>query len=215
MPDDVKPRRRYSSSIRREQANETRLRILAAARHLFLGRGYAATTVEAIAQEAAVAVQTIYSSFGTKREILFALLGLSIGGDEEPIGILERPDPVRMHDEPDQRRQLEMMAQGIRKIMERAGPVFSVMRVSAAADPEIATRYRKLQEDRLRNMTRVVGWIAERGPLREGLTLAEGADILWTITSADVHWLLTVERGWTAEQYERWLRDTLVASLLP
>lgn len=214
MPDNVKIQRRYTSSIRQEQAKETRLRILDAARRLFLARGHAATTVEAIAKEASVAVQTVYAGFGTKRGILIALLELSIGGDDQPIGVLERPDPLRMRDELDQRRQLEMMAEGIRKIMERAGPVFTVVR-AAVADPEIATRYERLQEDRLRNMTRVVGWVAARGPLREGLSTAEAADIMWMLTSADVHRLLTIDRGWTMEQYERWLGDTMIASLLP
>ncbi len=214
MPDNVKTQRRYTSSIRQEQAKETRLRILDAARRLFLARGHAATTVEAIAKEASVAVQTVYAGFGTKRGILIALLELSIGGDDQPIGVLERPDPLRMRDELDQRRQLEMMAEGIRKIMERAGPVFTVVR-AAVADPEIATRYERLQEDRLRNMTRVVGWVAARGPLREGLSTAEAADIMWMLTSADVHRLLTIDRGWTTEQYERWLGDSMIASLLP
>ncbi|MDQ3541660.1 MAG: TetR/AcrR family transcriptional regulator [Chloroflexota bacterium] len=214
MPDNVKTQRRYTSSIRQEQAKETRLRILDAARRLFLARGHAATTVEAIAKEASVAVQTVYAGFGTKRGILIALLELSIGGDDQPIEVLERPDPLRMRDELDQRRQLEMMAEGIRKIMERAGPVFTVVR-AAVADPEIATRYERLQEDRLRNMTRVVGWVAARGPLREGLSTAEAADIMWMLTSADVHRLLTIDRGWTMEQYERWLGDTMIASLLP
>jgi len=214
MPENVKNRRRYTSSLRREQAEETRRRILDAAHDLFLTHGYT-TTIDAIANEAQVAVQTVYAGFGNKRGILFAVLERAIGGDDQPIGMLERPDPARMRGEPDQRRQLEMMARGIRRIMERAGPVFTVVRAAAVADPEIATRYERLQEERLDNMTRVLGWVSERGPLREGLTPAQGADILWTLTSADIHRLLTIERGWTGDQYERWLAGTLVASLLP
>jgi len=215
MADDVKRRRRYESPIRQEQARETRLRILGAARRLFLARGYVATTVGAIAQEAGVAAQTVYGVFGSKRAVLTALMDVSIGGDDRPVAVLERAEPQRMREETDQRRQLAMMAHGIRLILERAGPVFDVMRGAAAADPEIATLYRHLQEERLRNMTRVVAWVAEKGPLRDGLTIPDAADIVWTFTSADVHRLLTVERGWTAERYERWLGDALVAALLP
>jgi len=215
MTENVKNRRRYTSSIRRDQAEETRRRILDAAHDLFLTHGYTTATIEAIANDAQVAVQTVYAGFGNKRGLLFALLERSIGGDDQPIGMLERPDPVRMREEPDQRRQLEMMARGIRRIMERAGPVFTVVRAAAVADPEIATRYERLQEERLRNMARVLEWVRERGPLREGITISQGADILWTLTSADVHSLLTIERGWPGDQYERWLADTLIASLLP
>ena len=215
MHDDVKPRRGYSSAIRQEQARETRLRILDAARRLFLERGYVATTIEAIAQEAGVAAQTIYVAFGNKRTILARLMDVSIGGDDQPIAVLERPEPQRMRHEPDQRRQVRMLAHGIRGILERAGPIFDVMRSAAAADPQIAELYRRLQEERLRNMMRVAGWVAEKGPLRTGLTVADAADIVWTLTSADVHRLVTVDRGWPGEQYERWLGDTLIALLLP
>ncbi len=212
---DVKSRRRYESPIRQEQARETRLRILEAARHLFLSQGYVATPIGAIAHEAGVAAQTVYVAFGNKRAILAALMDVSLGGDDEPVGMLERPAPQRMRDEPDQRRQLAMMAHGIREILERAGPIFDVMRGAALADPEIAEMYRRLQEERLHNLTSVVGWVAEKGPLRDGLTVADGADILWTLTSADVYRLLRVERGWTGERYERWLRDSLIGALLP
>lgn len=215
MPENVKNRRRYTSSRRREQAEETRRRILDAAQDLFLTHGYTAATIESIANDAQVAAQTVYAGFGNKRGVLFAVLERAIGGDDQPIGMLERPDPVRMRAEPDQRRQLEMMARGIRTIMERAGPVFTVVRAAAVTDPEIAARYERLQEERLRNMTKVLQWVRERGPLREGLTIPQGADILWTLTSADIHSLLTSERGWPGDQYERWLADTLVASLLP
>lgn len=215
MSDEVKPRRRYVSALRQEQARETRQRLLTAARRLFLARGYAATTIEAIGQEAGVAAPTVYAAFGTKRAILARLMDVAIGGDEQPLGVLERPEPQRMRQEPDQRRQLSMVAHGIRAILERAGPLFAVLRGAAAADPEIAGLYTRLQEERLRNMARVVAWVAEQGPLRAELTVADAADILWAMTSAEMHQLLTVDREWSGERYERWLRDALGAALLP
>ncbi len=215
MSNEVNARRRYESHIRQAQSRETRLRILEAARRLFLAQGYVATTITAIAREAGVATQTVYVSFGNKRSILTSLMDLSIGGDDQPVGVLDRAAPQQMRHTPDQRRQLEMMAHGVREIMERASPIFDVMRSAAAADPEIATLYRQLQEERLHNMARVVAWVAEKGSLRSGLTVAGGADIVWTLTSADVHRLLTVDRGWTGEQYQRWLGDTLITLLLP
>lgn len=215
MSDEVKRRRRYESPIREEQARETRWRILEAARRQFLVHGYVATTVASIAQMAGVTAQTVYAAFGNKRAILVAVLDVAIGGDEQPVGVMDRPEPQRMRDEPDQRRQLEMMARGIRGILERAGPIFDAMRGAASVDPEIAELYQRLQAERLRNMTRAVGWVAEQGPLRAGLSVDDGADIVWTLTSADVHRLLMVERGWTGERYERWLADSLIATLMP
>lgn len=215
MSNEVNPPRRYESYLRQQQSRETRQHILDAARRLFLSRGYVATTIAAIGQEAGVATQTVYVSFGNKRSILTSLMDLSIGGDEQPVGVLQRSAPQQMRHTLDQRRQLEMMAHGIREIMERASPIFDVMRSAGAADPEVATIYQRLQEQRLKNMAHVVEWVAANGPLRQGLTVRAGADILWTLTSADVHRLLTVDRGWTGEQYEHWLGDTLIALLLP
>lgn len=67
MPENVKNRRRYTSSRRREQAEETRRRILDAAQDLFLTHGYTAATIESIANDAQVAAQTVYAGFGNKR----------------------------------------------------------------------------------------------------------------------------------------------------
>ncbi|MGH3491995.1 MAG: TetR/AcrR family transcriptional regulator, partial [Sciscionella sp.] len=67
-------KRRYDSTRRREGALRTRARMLDAARQLFATRGYAATSVEAIAQGAGVSPQTFYTAFATKRGVLFALL---------------------------------------------------------------------------------------------------------------------------------------------
>ncbi len=215
MSEEVKPRRRYKSAIRQEQAGETRARILAAARKLFLERGYVATSIEAIAREAGVATQTVYAAYGNKRTVLARLMDVSLGGDDQPVGVLERREPQRMRNEPDQRAQLRMMAHGIREIMERAGPIFDVMRSAGTAEPEVAALYGRIQDERRRNMARVVGWVAENGPLRDGLSMDDAADIVWTLTSAEVHRLLTADRGWPEERYERWLGDTLIASMLP
>jgi AcrR family transcriptional regulator len=213
--DEIKPSRRYSSTLRDEQARETRLRLLEAARQLFIDCGYAGTSIEAIARQAGVAVQTVYGAFGNKRTILARVLDLAIGGDDQPVSLLDRPERQSMRNEADPRQQLRMMAHGIRGVLDRAGPIFAVMRAAAASDPEIAALHDRIQDERLENMRRVLGWITVHGPLQDGLSTTEAADILWTLTSADVRNLLVTERGWTGEQYERWLADTLIAFLLP
>jgi AcrR family transcriptional regulator len=213
--EDVKPGRRYASALRDEQARATRLRVLDAARRLFIEKGFAGTSIEAIAREAGVAVQTVYGAFGNKRTILARVMDLVIGGDDQPVGVLDRPGRQSLRDEPDQRLQLRRLARGIRSILDRAGPVFAVMRAAAPADPELAALYNNIQSERLQNMTRVLGWISHNGSLRDGLTEPTAADILWTLTSADIYNLLVTERGWTGDQYADWLADALIAALLP
>ncbi len=213
--EDVNSRRRYDSRMRDERAQKTRSCILAAAKSLFLKHGYVPTTMAGIAREAGVATQTVYVTFGTKRAILAAVMGETIGGDDQRIGMLERADPQRMREETDQRLQLRMMAHGIREVLDRAGPMFDVMRIAAASEVEIHAAYTELQEQRRQNMASVVGWITDKGPLKPGLTETEAADVLWTLTSADVHRMLRDERGWTPEQYEEWLAESLINALLP
>src|SRR5687767_8230835 len=79
------------NGVRAAKAAATRARMLAAARSLFVARGYTATTMRSIADEAGVAVQTMYFTFATKRAVLSELLDLEVAGDTAPVATLERP----------------------------------------------------------------------------------------------------------------------------
>ncbi len=210
----VKDRRRYDSSLRRRQASETRARILDAAERLFAARGYPGTTMEAIASEAGVATDTVYASFRTKAGVLHALIDARVAGDESPVALLDREGPRAVQAEPDQKRQVSGFAVDVSGRIERARPVDDIMRGAAAVDSEIATLRAELQQGRYENMRQFVSWLAANGQLREGLTEAEAAAIVWTLTSSDVHRLLRSERGWTAERYRAWLGETLARTLL-
>ena len=207
--------RRYDSTRRQAQARETRQQILAAARGLFITRGFAGTTMEAVAQEAGVAVETVYSAFGSKRTLLARLVDRAVGGDDEPMHILDRPGPQQVMLEPDQRRQLQIFARGMAEIMERVGPLFGVMRGAATMEPEIAALLHGLLTERRENLGLFVQGVVHHGPLRAGLSEDEATDTVWTLTSAEVHHLLTVDRGWSQEHYVQWLGDTLTLVLLP
>jgi AcrR family transcriptional regulator len=208
-------KRRYNSARRQIQARETRLSILEAARQLFTTRGYAGATMEGIAQEAGVAVETVYMAFGSKRAVLARLVDLAVAGDEEPILLLDRPGPQRVRSEPNQRRQMRLFAHDIAQIMERVGPLFAVMRSAALTEPEIATLLQRLLADRRESMMVFAGWVERNGSLRAGLSADEAADSVWTLSSAEVHHLLRMDRGWTMERYEQWLGDSLITLLLP
>ena len=72
---------------------EIRDRILVAAATLFTKHGYVATTIEAVAAGARVAVDTVYATFGTKRNLLAALVGLRVTGDTQGLDVLEGEGP--------------------------------------------------------------------------------------------------------------------------
>ena len=210
-----KPKRRYDSTRRKSQARETRRQITEAARKLFAERGYTGATIESIAQEAGVAPETIYAVFGSKRAILAHLIDISVGGDDEPIRLLQRPGPQAVFQEHDPRQQLQMFSQDISVILERVAPLFETLRLAAKTEPDIADLLQNILRERLHNMASLVQRLSEQGPLREGLTDEQAAEIVWTLTSPEVFSLLTSDRAWSREQYIRWLADALTRLLLP
>lgn len=211
----VKPQRRYDSALRKEQARQTRAAILQAAQALFAERSYASTTVEAIASQAGVAVDTVYAGFGHKRSLLSALMDVRVGGDDEAIDLLDRSGPQSVRLEPNQRRQLEGFAKDVTRIVERARPVDDIMRGAAVVDSEIAALRAGIQQHRFQNLLKFVSWVTANGPLRGGMSEEEAATIVWSLTSPEMHRLLRVDRAWTMERYREWLADTLTRTLLP
>jgi AcrR family transcriptional regulator len=212
----VKSTRSYRSPLREAQARETRRRVVSAARDLFLDRGYAATTIAAVARGAEVSADTVYSTFGSKIAVLKAVLDVAVGGDDTDVAILDRPDPQAMRAEPDQRRQVAMFAAGMTAQLERIRPLDDILRGAAAVEPVAADLRTDLQERQRRAaMATVVSWIAAHGPLRDGLSEEEATAVVWTLTSPEVHRMLRETSGWSAQRYEQWLRETLTDGLLP
>jgi AcrR family transcriptional regulator len=140
MSEDVKPRRRYDSTRRQAQAAQTRQDILAAAQRLFLERGYAGTTLAAIATAAGVVVETIYRAYGSKAELFKAVVRAAVAGgaDRAQVPVEQRPAIAAVIAEPDPHRQLELYAATQPGIHARAGPLLRVLVGAAAADPELA-----------------------------------------------------------------------------
>jgi AcrR family transcriptional regulator len=215
MPKQTPTKRKYDSSRRKEHARQTRLQIAEAARKLFFERGYAGATIEAIAEHAGVAKETIYAIFKNKREILAFLLDISVGGDDLPVRIIDRPEQKAMLLGTDQSRQLDLFARGITEVMSRAAPVFEVTRIAAKTEPEIARRIKHLYRERLENMATIVHHVAANGPLQDGLDEAQAAEIIWALTSPELFQLVNENLSWSKEKYSQWLAGILKRLILP
>ena len=208
-------RRPYNSTLRAEQAAATRTRILESARALFVEQGYPGTTVTQVAGAAGVAADTVLHVFGSKKALLTAVLDVTVGGDEDPVSVLDREGPQAMRREPDQRRQIAMFARGMAGQLERIRPVDDILRSAAVVDPDARALRDDLQlRQRRAAMAQVVTWIAANGGLKSSTTVVQATDTVWTLTSPEVHQLLREHCGWTADQYREWLRDTLESTLL-
>lgn len=216
MPRTVKPKsqkRQYDSSKRREQARATRRAILDAARALFVERGYPATTLQAVADEAGVAVQTVYATFGNKMELLRQVIDVAVVGDDEAIPLIQREAVQRIEAEADQRTRARLQAVLIREIAERTAPVAMVARGAAGADPEAAELWRRFMAERRVGMAHAARVLSGRDGLR--LPIEDAADVIHVLWSPEVYTMLVHELGWTAERYETWMTDALERLLLP
>lgn len=213
MPNRVKTRR-YDSPKRREQAAATRREILEAAQRLFEHDGYATTTIAAIAEEAGVAVKTVYVAFETKSGVLRALWNMLLRGDEGDAPVAERTWYREVLEEPDPRAQLALNARNSRTAKNRIAGVLRVIRHAAPADADIADLWSRIQNDFYENQRAIVEQLAKKKALKPKLDVARATDILWSLNHPDVWHLLVAERGWTPEQYEEWFRDAAQSQLL-
>ncbi|MEW9529451.1 TetR/AcrR family transcriptional regulator [Microbispora sp. NPDC049125] len=199
---------------RAEQARATRRRIIDQARELFLRQGYAATTLDQIATQAGVAVQTVYFHFGNKATVLKEVVDVLAVGDDEPVPMMDRPWVRRMREEPDGRRALAIWLANSRAIFARVAPIMRIVRDAAGADPEMAAQWETNQGQRFTAHRALTRELAGKGALRPGLPADEAADIVFALVSHEVYLLLTVERGWTPARWERWANETLTATIL-
>jgi AcrR family transcriptional regulator len=209
----VKSRRPYDSRARREQAARNRDAALDAAERLFLERGYAGTSIASIAQDAGLSVQTIYKVFGSKSGLVKAIYfrGLLGKGDDPAY---ERSDAMRER-EVDPRKIMRQWGALTTEVASVVSPIRLLMRSAALADPEMEALLRETDEDRLERMRHHARFLKERGYLREGVTLEQATDVLWTCSSVEIYDLLVVQRDWPLPRFANFVADFMITALLP
>jgi AcrR family transcriptional regulator len=209
----VKPKRRYDASGRQAQARRTRQVILDAAQRQFLEGGYAATTIAAIAAEAGVSVETIYKAFGGKPGLVRAIYQRGLVG-QQPIPAYQRADEMRER-ETDPRTIMRNWGTIASEVGSVVSPIARLVRAAAASDPDMAALLKANNDVRERRARHHARFLKQRGYLRQGVTLAQATDILWTCTSDELYDLLVTQRGWSLPRFARFLGDYLIAALLP
>nr|WP_275402396.1 TetR/AcrR family transcriptional regulator [Streptomyces sp. SID13031] len=188
---------------------------MTAAGALFLDRGYLGTTLAAIATEAGVSVQTVYNVIGGKPAVLKAVYDVALAGDDEPIPMVDRPVYQAIGAATDPRQCLLLYASLARQISERTTPLIRMARAQAATGDRDLTEYLKTLDAELEfGCHYMAGRLAEKFGLRTGLDTDTAADQLWSINGSDLAHRLVNERGWTWDQYETWLGNTLTDLLI-
>lgn len=203
-----KQTRKYHSSVRQQQAEATRAAIARAARKLIFSKGYEAARMDVIAREAGVATQTIYAIFGSKQAILAELL------DQDSFGP-DYQDLIRqVQATTDPEAKLRFPARIARQIYDAQSSTFDRFRGAGVVAPDLVLLEKERECHRYEAQKHLITFLEQAGRLRDGLSLTQARDILWTLTSREFYRLLVRERGWTADAYEAWLTDMLVAALL-
>lgn len=197
------------SSIRERHAELTRTAILDAARRLFAAEGYAATAVRPIAEEAGVAVQTLYTTFGSKQGLLLALVDTVRDQAAAPeLG-------ARMGRSDDPREIVAVAAKIRRQILERCGDIVVTFREGAAGDAQVAAAYGEGKRREREGIARACGRLEALGALKPGLTVERAVDQVAALFAAELYEVLTgPASGWSPDEYESWLADRLADVLL-
>jgi TetR/AcrR family transcriptional regulator, regulator of autoinduction and epiphytic fitness len=187
--------------------------VVESARTLFLERGYAATTIEAISEHSDVPSATVYRLFSSKLGILKAVLDTSIAGDDQPLAVQERPDVASLFSEPDPHKLLAGFAGITTAINQRTNDVYRVLVSAAGSDPAAAQLLTEIRQQRDRGQSRIARSLARAQALKPGLRERDAADLIHTLMAPEVYRLLVGDRGWTPERYQRWLATTLTQQL--
>jgi TetR/AcrR family transcriptional regulator of autoinduction and epiphytic fitness len=205
-------KRRYESAYRQEQAQLTRRAILNAAAKLFVEPGYAATPLTTIAAEAGVAIQTVYKIFGSKRDLLSALVDVTVAGDDEPVPLAERQFVSDIQALPGARAKLARYAAHLTDTHARNATVMVALAGAATADPDAAAIWRKNMDERRQAMTMFAAELAGTAELTVDMDTA--IDVLWLAMDVRNYDWLVRERGWPPEKFQRWYVDTVAAAIL-
>jgi AcrR family transcriptional regulator len=210
----VEKARPYDSPVRRARALETERRILEAADALFIERGYVGTSLAAIAERAGINARTLYKVFDSKAALLSRLVDVAIVGDHADIAVAERPWAAGAFDGESGAERVRTFAAVTRRIMESAGRAFRAAAQAAATDDEVAALWQTGQSHRHEDATAFVAAIERADLLRPDRTRDQAIATVWLVTSPETFIQLTDGRGFTLDEYERWLEQTLGDTVL-
>jgi len=207
------PRRTYRSDLRDEQARATQRRIVAAGSDLFVERGYAATTVDAIAERAGVSRKTVFNSVGGKAIVLKLAWDWALVGDDEPVAMAERPEMKALMAETDPDALVSRWARFDTAIGARLADLHPVLLVAADGDPDVAALNRESESNRRGGAQWLVDRVAELGGLRPGLSRGRATDVVATLMDPAPYRRLVHGAGWTVDEYADHLERLVTAAL--
>jgi AcrR family transcriptional regulator len=194
------------------QAAETRSLIVAVAGRLFTEQGYVPTTIEAIASESGVALQTVYNSVGNKAALLSAVLDAAASGPHSPSNVLELMRK-RTAEAADFDALIAVLAHWFVEVHRRTGQVVGVIAQAAAVDPAVEKLQTARALQRLERYGEAAAALRARGGLQSGMSDADAAAAIWSLGHPQAYRTLVGDAGWSVQAYRDWLKRALTAAL--
>ncbi|HEY3750039.1 MAG TPA: helix-turn-helix domain-containing protein [Pseudonocardiaceae bacterium] len=214
MDEQKSTRAPYRSALRARHAAATRGAILDAATGLFVDRGYAATSIDAIAEAAGVGRSTVFTATGGKSWLLKTAYDRALAGDDEPVPLAERPEGRRLEALTDATEIITSYVAIIAAAQGRVSALYEVVRVAADSDAEVRLLWQEIQQERLTGARRIAGYLAAAGDLADRLDTDRAADIVTVYNDPGVHHQLVRTRGWSQDDFQEWLARALHHELL-
>jgi AcrR family transcriptional regulator len=197
MDEQKSTRAPYRSALRTRHAAATRGAVLDAATGLFVDRGYAATSIDAIAEAAGVGRSTVFTATGGKSWLLKTAYDRALAGDDEPVPLAERPEGRRLETLTDASEIITSYVAIIAAAQGRVSALYEVVRVAADSDAEVRLLWQEIQQERLTGARRIAGYLAAAGDLADRLDTDRAADIVTVYNDPGVHHQLVRTRGWS------------------
>ena len=193
---------------RERMALQTRADILQTARRLFAERGYAATSVNDIAEEASVAIQTIYTRLGSKRGIVMALLEVI----DEEAGVREAAAAIATASTPAD--VLRTQNRLTRDLQERCGDIVGALIAAAALEPEVVEAVAEGLRRHRNGASITINRIAELDGLRPDLPADHAIALLSAATTHGAWYELVHAHKLSWDEAEETLNDALAKAIL-
>jgi AcrR family transcriptional regulator len=204
----------YQSRLRAEQAAATRGLVLDAATRLFVDRGYAATSIDLIAETAGVGRSTVFAAAGGKPWLLKTAYDRAVVGDDEQVPLAERPEARKLFDVTDPAEIVTEYAAIISDAAQRVSAIYEVVRSAAGLDTEVHELWSDISNQRLTGAETIAALLKKKRGLRRGLSVDSARDIIWIYNDPGLHHALVGDRGWNQANYRDWLTDSLRHHLL-
>lgn len=201
-------KRVYRSEARAEMAAQTKKRVLNAAKRLFRSKGFEDVTIEQLADAADVSASTIFSVFKSKRGVLRVLMDEALPPDQFA-SLVNQAMQQKSAEE-----HLKISARIARQIYDAEKSLMDIFRGASVLAPELKLLEKERELRRYQRQEETIKMMAEAKSLAKGMTVSQARDILWALTGRDMYRMFVIDRGWSSDQYESWLAELLISTLI-